>query len=1356
MSSYAGNTVTDAALLTQVGKLVSEISGQLTPDVWVQRLAQMLGLDCAFVAETDAPSGGQLRVVAGWHEGARRQGELFELDEILRLHVRHRNGWCYPSRSLDSSPITPTLWGLEPDGTAGVPLMNRQGEMIGLLACASRRPFTEPALIESVLQIVAPQAAAELEWRRSERKTPVAESCPSLLLEECQDAITLLSMTGERIYSSPIATTLLGYPAELYARQSTFDTVHPDDVVEARKLFRDLVRQPGRRVSLEIRCRHFDGSWRWIHTTSVNLLEQPEVGAIVCTWRDVTRRREAEAALRESEARFRGLVSNIPGAVYRCECQPGGRLQYLSEGIEAITGYPAADYLEHAQRSFLELIHPDDQEWVIAEVLRSASSGVPFVLEYRTVHRSGEIRWIRSRGRVECAEDGTPLWVDGVMFDETEQRRRDQQLAEQRLALIHAVEGIGRLDLNGRYLEVNPAYAELLGRTAEELVGQSWQITVHPEEIPKVQEAFSQMLRDGKVEIDVRGLRADGTTFYKQVAVVLTRDENGTPSGYFCFAKDVTARLEMEAAVRCSEARFRALVEGASDVVGVIDAQGVIRYESPAIEKIMGYSPAELEGVYAFELIHPEDIPHTQTLFAELLANPGLHRELCYRVRHRNGDWRLLEGTATSLLDQPGVHGVVVNARDVTERQATEERARFQAAVLEALKEATEEGVLLVSPAGDVLTCNRRFQELWRLPDAVARARREEGLLEVALPQLEDPEEFVRRVQRLMATQETSYDEIRFRDGRVLERYGAPVRGEDGVLYGRVWRFRNITEQKRAQRKDLAFQRLGHALNTTATPEAAARVMLRVADELLGWDACWLDLFSDDPRAKTALVFQDIIDGKRTDVPVPLGRRSPSPMAVRAIEEGPLLILHDPNALPPPDADGFVPFGDQQRTSASILCVPIRSGERVIGAVSIQSYTFFAYDEAALNTFQALADYCGGALERTIAEAARHDLEQQLIQAQKMEAVGRLAGGVAHDFNNMLAVISGYSELLLMNAPPGHSMNGPLEQIRKAGERAARLTQQLLAFSRKQILQPQVLNLNDVVLGIDRMLRRLIGEDIELVTLNDPAVRRIKADPGQIEQVLLNLAVNARDAMPQGGKLTIQTRNLHVDEEFANRVPDARPGPYVLLSVSDTGSGMDAETLERIFEPFFTTKEVGKGTGLGLATVYGIVSQSDGFVQVQSTPNQGTTFCIHFPAVDRPSPLLGTPDEDLPQGSPSRETVLVVEDEPMVRDLIRRVLETCGYEVLEALQGEEALRIADAHHGPIHLLLTDVVMPRMGGRELAERFRVQRPDAKILLMSGYTDDAGLRHGLAGLEASFLQKPFSPHILARTVGELLRL
>jgi two-component system, cell cycle sensor histidine kinase and response regulator CckA len=380
-------------------------------------------------------------------------------------------------------------------------------------------------------------------------------------------------------------------------------------------------------------------------------------------------------------------------------------------------------------------------------------------------------------------------------------------------------------------------------------------------------------------------------------------------------------------------------------------------------------------------------------------------------------------------------------------------------------------------------------------------------------------------------------------------------------------------------------------------------------------------------------------------------------------------------------------------------------------------------------------------------------LEERLRQSQKMEAVGRLAGGVAHDFNNMLAVINGYTELLLNRLPAGDASRASLEEVRKAGERAAGLTRQLLAFSRKQVLSPQVLDLNEVVTGIHRMLRRLIGEDIELVTVPEAALGQVRADPGQIEQVLMNLIVNARDAMPQGGRLTVRTQNVILDELLSRVSPELSPGPYVLLSVSDTGVGMDRETQSHIFEPFFTTKEVGKGTGLGLATVYGIVQQSGGHIRVLSEPGEGATFEIYLPRVD--DVLSPRCEPELGNAPPApRETVLLVEDEPMVREFVRDVLRMNGYTVLEASEGEEAVRIFHAHRGSIDLLLSDVVMPRMSGREVAERLTAFRPGLKVLFMTGYTDDAVVRHGIQGGETALIQKPFTPLSLGRKIREVL--
>jgi two-component system, cell cycle sensor histidine kinase and response regulator CckA len=390
------------------------------------------------------------------------------------------------------------------------------------------------------------------------------------------------------------------------------------------------------------------------------------------------------------------------------------------------------------------------------------------------------------------------------------------------------------------------------------------------------------------------------------------------------------------------------------------------------------------------------------------------------------------------------------------------------------------------------------------------------------------------------------------------------------------------------------------------------------------------------------------------------------------------------------------------------------------------------------------------AVKRDVTNEAR--LEAQLFQAQKMEAIGSLAGGLAHDFNNLLSVITGYGEMVHRRLVGQDPLKAKVEQILKAAERAAGLTRQLLAFSRKQVLQPKILDLNAVVSDMDKMLRRLIGEDVEFTTILEPRLGSVRADPGQIEQVVMNLAVNSRDAMPEGGRLTIETRNADLDAEYAASRPGLRPGPYVTLVVTDTGSGMDAATQARIFEPFFSTKVMGKGTGLGLATVYGIVKQSEGYIWVYSEVGVGTTFKIYLPRIDEdvalelrkaPGPLL--------RGS---ETVLLVEDEPSLRELLCEMLQANGYTVLLARDGVEALQLAEAHAGTIHLMVTDVIMPGMTGPTILELLAPTRPEMKVLFVSGFSDESVTRHGLVGPGRAFLSKPFGPEVLLRKVRESL--
>jgi two-component system, cell cycle sensor histidine kinase and response regulator CckA len=388
---------------------------------------------------------------------------------------------------------------------------------------------------------------------------------------------------------------------------------------------------------------------------------------------------------------------------------------------------------------------------------------------------------------------------------------------------------------------------------------------------------------------------------------------------------------------------------------------------------------------------------------------------------------------------------------------------------------------------------------------------------------------------------------------------------------------------------------------------------------------------------------------------------------------------------------------------------------------------------------------------RDITEYKR--LEAQFIQAQKMEAIGLLAGGVAHDFNNLLNVIKGYSELILDELDPNNPIRGDLEQIRDAGQRAATLTSQLLAFGRKQILQPEILDLNTVITQMSSMLRRLIGEDIELNSVLQPDLGLINADPGKIEQIVMNLVINARDAMPQGGKLTLETANVNFEDEYVSEHPVAKKGFYVMMAISDSGMGMDAATQTHLFEPFFTTKEKGKGTGLGLSTVYGIVKQSEGYIWVYSEPGKGTTFKVYFPSAK--GEISKSTIEVKPEsGSRGSETVLVVEDESSVRSLISRILRDRGYNVIEAENGEEALRLNQSFAENIHLVLTDAIMPGISGKDLVSQIELARPGIKSLYVSGYTDNAIVHHGILDSNISFLQKPFSAEGLMRKVRKVL--
>ncbi|OLC04426.1 MAG: hypothetical protein AUH46_04245 [Gemmatimonadetes bacterium 13_1_40CM_70_15] len=802
----------------------------------------------------------------------------------------------------------------------------------------------------------------------------------------------------------------------------------------------------------------------------------------------------------------------------------------------------------------------------------------------------------------------------------------------------------------------------------------------------------------------------------------------------------------------------------------------------------------------------------------------------------------------------------LLHEREAPDR--AEQQLRETLSLLSATLESTADGILVVDREGQVTSFNRKFAQLWRLPDGLLGSRDDDRLIAYVLEQLTDPDAFVVKIRELYGRPDaSSFDILTFKDGRVYERYSQPQM-IGGHAVGRVWSFRDVTERRRAERLQQATYRIADAASAARSVQDLLAAVHRTVGELMPATNFYVALYDEATRIISFPYFVDEID--EAFEPKPWGKG----LTEYVIRTGQPL-LATPDVYRDMERRGEVELIGAP--SLDWVGVPLKLGDTTIGVLVVQTYTegvrygererdilqfvstqvaraieraradeqlrrsetryrllfesnpeamfvydpgtlrFLAVNEAAVARYgwtreeflrmtlpdirppseiprleAALAAQDRGAatvsdtkhrkkdgslidvevlsdwiefegrrarlvLAKDVTERLR--LEEQLRQSQKMEAIGQLAGGIAHDFNNLLTAILGFCGLLERQVGANAQMRGDVAEIRHAAGRAAELTRKLLAFGRRQMLAPRVLDLNGLVADLDKMLRRVIGEHIELVTQLDPELAPVKADLGQLEQVILNLVVNARDAMPQGGRVTIQTANTDLDLAYADTHAPVVPGRYVLLAVSDTGTGMHPEAKAHLFEPFFTTKEVGKGTGLGLATVYGIVKQSGGYIWVYSESGSGTSVKIYLPRSDQPVQPVPRPPvlAGLPTGT---ETVLVVEDAEAIRSLARKVLTAQGYTVLEAGDGVEALQIAERHTGMLHLVLTDVVMPGMSGRELAQRLAPLRPQLKLLYMSGYTGDAVVHRGVLEDGLPFLAKPFTPEDLASKVRDVL--
>ncbi len=812
-------------------------------------------------------------------------------------------------------------------------------------------------------------------------------------------------------------------------------------------------------------------------------------------------------------------------------------------------------------------------------------------------------------------------------------------------------------------------------------------------------------------------------------------------------AENRSARRRAEQTIRQNEDRYRDLIEHSQDLICTHDLEGRLLSVNAAAATSLGYETEELIGRNIRDILLPA-FHHEFSDYIEEIQQRGMAHGMM-TVHTRAGETRVWEYTNTLRTEGVAVPTVRGMAHDVTEKQQAEKALRESEARYRLLFEKNP----LPMWVYDLET----FAFLAVNQAAVLRyGYLREEFLAMTILDIRPPEDTPELRQNMAQVNGGMNDagvwKHRKKNGEIID---VEITSHELLFSGRQAELvlaNDVTERKRneeLQRLRVARVALqGQISRALAEADASLESILANCAEAIVehlhaalvriWTFDQEDNVLELQASAGTCSSNDLLQAR-----VPVGDFK---IGLIAQERQPYLTnnVHDDPRVNNSEwalKDGINSFAGY----------PLLLEGRLVGVMKM-----FARKKLAEDTLEALAsvaDIISQGIERKRAEEALLKSEEQLRQAQKMEAIGQLAGGIAHDFNNLLTAINGYSDLTIRKLERHDPLRRNLEEIRKAGDRAASLTRQLLAFSRKQVLQPKILDLNSVISELQKMLQRLIGEDVELRTVLDPELGRIKADPGQIEQVIMNLAVNARDAMTEGGKLTIETVNVSLDAEYSGQHASAVPGPYVMLVVTDTGVGMSEATQKRIFEPFFTTKELGKGTGLGLSTVYGIVKQSGGYIWVYSETGMGTAFKIYLPRVDESAEEYrrSSGAEYSLQGN---ETILLAEDEEMVRKLASQVLKMYGYKVLESANGGGALSICEHHTGPIDLVITDVVMPEMSGREVAERVSLLRPEMKVLFMSGYTDNAIVHQGILDPKANFIQKPFSPTSLALKVRQVL--
>jgi PAS domain S-box-containing protein len=1176
------------------------------------------------------------------------------------------------------------------------------------------------------------------ERRRAEEALAASEEHYRLLFEKNPLPMWVFDLETLRFLTvNEAAVRHYGYSRDAFLQMTMKDIRAEEDVPV---LLADL-QEPAAHLRFAGVRRHRkkDGTIIHVEITADKIVFNNRPARLVLA-NDVTERLRVERQIRESQERFQLVARATNDAVWDWDLVTNA--VWWSEGVQSLFGYSAGQVGTDADWRVAQ-IHPDDRDRVdtsIHKVIESA--GQFWSEEYRYRRADGSYADVYDRGYVLHDADGKPVRMIGAMQDITYRKRAEESLRQINQTLKALVETsplpIVVLSLAGVVQLWNRAAEKVFGWTAEETLGRPFPI-VPPDKVEEFTKLHRKALEgEPQAGVPVVRQKKDGTLLDVRLWTAPLRGVGGNTIGVMGVFEDVTERRRAEEALRESEVRYRLMVEGSEQVFFYVhDPEHRFEYLSPSVKDVLGYDPEELLGQpYDVLLTGLPDDAIVQEMTDGALRDG--QRRPAYTVAHRHKDGRVvaLEIVETPIKREGRVVGIQGFARDVTERKRAEQLRRAvyriaeatdQAASLDDLYPAIHQIIGEVMPAANFFIAQYDEQkDLLSFPYFVDEA---DSPPAPCKPGKELTSYVLRTGRSLLCTAEVDQElrargEVEVVGAPSAIWLGVPLRvGEKTIGVMVVQDYSDPTAYGGQEQQILEY---------VSSEVAKAIERKHAEDALRDSEQRYRTLF----ERNLAGVYRSALDGRLLDC-----NEACAQIFGYTREE----ILAHPTGefyFEPSEREAFL---QQLLERGSLTNCELRM-RRKDGSV-----VWILENASVLRGPDGAPAFIEGTL---IDITDRREMEEQLLQAQKLEAVGLLAGGVAHDFNNLLMVVKGHTELMLDRLSVGDAARYNAEQVLKAAERAASLTAQLLAFSRKQVIEPKILNLNTVVHDTEKMLRRLIREDVELIVRPGAGLGRVKADPGQLTQVILNLAVNARDAMPNGGKLVIETANVELDDGYVRLHPSVIPGAYVLLAVSDSGRGMDRETLARVFEPFFTTKERGKGTGLGLATVYGIVKQSGGWIWVYSEPNRGTTFKIYLPRVDEEQDVSRASSSAKIESTNGYETVLLVEDEHSVRELAHQFLMGHGYKVLEASNGVEALEMAKGYQEQIHLLVTDVVMPQMSGPELAERLRELRPAMRVLYVSGYTDNYVVSQEILAPGRAFLSKPYRRAEFLNKVRELL--